>query len=107
MPGTEFQYLGEALKHPDCVLGCAALLELLGWSRLTGRCLLAAELVLCFLCSRLGSAQQGCAAGAAQAGVPQDPVPRVPRSLEAGGEEGREITLQSAEGLALISKFKT
>lgn len=35
----------------------------------------------------LGTAQQGCAAGAAQVGLLQD---RVPRRLEAGGEQ-REL----------------
>lgn len=43
------------------------------------------QLKLCCVsfASPLGSAQQGCAAGAAQAGLPQD---RVPWRLEAGGE---------------------
>lgn len=62
------------------MLGHAALIELLGWSRVIGRC---PELVLCFLWLSSGAAQQGCAAGAAQAGVLQD---RVPQHLEAGGE---------------------
>lgn len=64
-----------------------------------------------FFAFPLGAAQQGCEAGSAQAGIPKD-QDCVPGRLEAGGEpglpgrEGRGITLQTAEGLALISKSK-
>lgn len=40
-----------------------------------------------FFAFPLGAAQQGCEAGSAQAGIPQD-QDCVPRRLEAGGEPG-------------------